>query len=141
MTLQEKQLEIIDEFSVFEDWLDKYEYIIELCKELPKIDTNKKIDLNLIEGCQSNVWLDAQFSEGKMMFFADSDAIITKGIIGLLIRVLNDECPEDIVKADLFFINQIGLHEHLSLTRSNGLASMVQKMKFVSLSIIGNKAL
>ena len=141
MTLQEKQLEIIDEFSVFEDWLDKYEYIIELGKELPKIDTNKKIDLNLIEGCQSNVWLDAQFSEGKMMFFADSDAIMTKGIIGLLIRVLNDECPEDIVKADLFFINQIGLHEHLSLTRSNGLASMVQKMKFVSLSIIGNKAL
>ena len=141
MTLQEKQLEIIDEFSVFEDWLDKYEYIIELGKELPRIDTNKKIDLNLIEGCQSNVWLDAQFSEGKMMFFADSDAIITKGIIGLLIRVLNDECPEDIVKADLFFINQIGLHEHLSLTRSNGLASMVQKMKFVSLSIIGNKAL
>lgn len=141
MTLQEKQLEIIDEFSVFEDWLDKYEYIIELGKELPKIDTNKKIDLNLIEGCQSNVWLDAQFSEGKMMFFADSDAIITKGIIGLLIRVLNDECPEDIVKSDLFFINQIGLHEHLSLTRSNGLASMVQKMKFVSLSIIGNKAL
>lgn len=141
MTLQEKQLEIIDEFSVFEDWLDKYEYIIELGKELPKIDTNKKIELNLIEGCQSNVWLDAQFSEGKMMFFADSDAIITKGIIGLLIRVLNDECPEDIVKADLFFINQIGLHEHLSLTRSNGLASMVQKMKFVSLSIIGNKAL
>ena len=141
MTLQEKQLEIIDEFSVFEDWLDKYEYIIELGTELPKIDTNKKIDLNLIEGCQSNVWLDAQFSEGKMMFFADSDAIITKGIIGLLIRVLNDECPEDIVKADLFFINQIGLHEHLSLTRSNGLASMVQKMKFVSLSIIGNKAL
>jgi cysteine desulfuration protein SufE len=141
MTLQEKQLEIIDEFSVFEDWLDKYEYIIELGKELPKIDTNKKIDLNLIEGCQSNVWLDAQFSEGKMMFFADSDAIITKGIIGLLIRVLNDEYPEDIVKADLFFINQIGLHEHLSLTRSNGLASMVQKMKFVSLSIIGNKAL
>ena len=108
---------------------------------MPKIDTNKKIDLNLIEGCQSNVWLDAQFSEGKMMFFADSDAIITKGIIGLLIRVLNDEYPEDIVKADLFFINQIGLHEHLSLTRSNGLASMVQKMKFVSLSIIGNKAL
>ena len=141
MTLQEKQLEIINEFSVFEDWLDKYEYIIELGKELPKIDTNKKIDLNLIEGCQSNVWLDAQFSEGKMMFFADSDAIITKGIIGLLIRVLNDEYPEDIVKADLFFINQIGLHEHLSLTRSNGLASMVQKMKFVSLSIIGNKAL
>ena len=141
MTLQEKQLEIIDEFSVFEDWLDKYEYIIELGKELPKIDTNKKIELNLIEGCQSNVWLDAQFSEGKMMFFADSDAIITKGIIGLLIRVLNDECPEDIVKSDLFFINQIGLHEHLSLTRSNGLASMVQKMKFVSLSIIGNKAL
>ena len=141
MTLQEKHLEIIVEFSVFEDWLDKYEYIIELGKELPKIDTNKKIELNLIEGCQSNVWLDAQFSEGKMMFFADSDAIITKGIIGLLIRVLNDECPEDIVKADLFFINQIGLHEHLSLTRSNGLASMVQKMKFVSLSIIGNKAL
>jgi cysteine desulfuration protein SufE len=137
LDFQEKFAELFE----LDDSMDKYEYIIELGKELPKIDTNKKIDLNLIEGCQSNVWLDAQFSEGKMMFFADSDAIITKGIIGLLIRVLNDEYPEDIVKADLFFINQIGLHEHLSLTRSNGLASMVQKMKFVSLSIIGNKAL
>ncbi len=135
MTLEEKQLAIIEEFSMFDDWMDKYEYIIELGKDLPKIDDSKKSDDKLITGCQSNVWLDSNFDDGKMTFFADSDAIITKGIIGLLIQVLNNEKPEDIAKSDLHFINGIGLHEHLSPTRSNGLASMVKKMKMEALKV------
>ncbi|MFN5417625.1 MAG: SufE family protein [Flavobacteriia bacterium] len=133
MTLEEKQQSIIEEFSMFDDWMQKYEYIIELGKDLPQIEESKKTKENIIEGCQSQVWLDAKFEEGKMHFSADSDAIITKGIIGLLIQVLNEEKPEDIAKADLHFINDIGLHEHLSPTRSNGLASMVKKMKMAAL--------
>ncbi len=129
MSIEEKQREIIDEFNVFEDWMEKYEYIIDLGKELPLIDPEKKTQDRIIEGCQSRVWLDVEFKEGKMIFSADSDAIITKGIIGLLIRVLNNEAPEDVAKADLFFIKEIGLQEHLSPTRANGLASMVKKMK------------
>ena len=129
MTLEEKQNEIIDEFAVFDDWMDKYEYIIELGKELPIIDPAKKTDDRLIEGCQSRVWLAMDVKDGKMQFTADSDAIITKGIIGLLIRVLNNEKPEVVATSDLFFIREIGLQEHLSPTRANGLASMVQKMK------------
>lgn len=129
MTLEEKQNEIIDEFAVFDDWMDKYEYIIELGKELPLIDPAKKTDDRLIEGCQSRVWLATDVKDGKMQFTADSDAIITKGIIGLLIRVMNDEKPEVVATSDLFFIREIGLQEHLSPTRANGLASMVQKMK------------
>lgn len=133
MTLEEKQQEIIDEFAIYDDWMDKYEYIIELGKELPAIQEDKKTDDRLIEGCQSRVWLATDLNEGKMSFTADSDAIITKGIIGLLIRVLNNETPEDVAKSDLHFINDIGLHEHLSPTRSNGLASMVKKMKMSAL--------
>lgn len=133
MTLEEKQIAIIEEFSMFDDWMMKYEYIIELGKDLPQIEESKKTKENIIEGCQSQVWLDAKFEDEKMHFSADSDAIITKGIIGLLIQVLNEEKPEDIVKADLHFINDIGLHEHLSPTRSNGLASMVKKMKMAAL--------
>ncbi len=133
MTLEEKQQSIIEEFSMFDDWMMKYEYIIELGKDLPQIEESKKTKENIIEGCQSQVWLDAKFEDEKMHFSADSDAIITKGIIGLLIQVLNEEKPEDIVKADLHFINDIGLHEHLSPTRSNGLASMVKKMKMAAL--------
>lgn len=133
MTLEEKQQEIIDEFAIYDDWMDKYEYIIELGKELPAIQEDKKTDDRLIEGCQSRVWLATDLNEGKMLFTADSDAIITKGIIGLLIRVLNNETPEDVAKSDLHFINDIGLHEHLSPTRSNGLASMVKKMKMSAL--------
>lgn len=129
MTLQEKQQEIIDEFSIYDDWMDKYEYIIELGKELPLIDESKKTDDRLIEGCQSRVWLDADYSNGQMHFTADSDAIITKGIIALLIRVLNNESPEEVAKTDLFFIPEIGLQEHLSPTRANGLASMVKQLK------------
>lgn len=136
MTLEEKQQEIIEEFEIYDDWMDKYEYIIELGKELPIISDEKKTDDRLIEGCQSRVWLDAEFIDGKMSFSADSDAIITKGIIGLLIRVLNNEDAKTIATTDLRFIKEIGLQEHLSPTRANGLASMVQKMKMSALKAI-----
>jgi cysteine desulfuration protein SufE len=140
MTLSEKQHEIIEEFAAFDDWMDKYEYIIELGKDLPSIAPEKKTQERLIEGCQSQVWLDATYENGTMHFTADSDAIITKGIIALLIQVLNNETPENIATSDLFFINEIGLHEHLSPTRSNGLASMVKKMKMAALTSINTKA-
>lgn len=133
MTLEDKQQEIIQEFEMFDDWMAKYEYIIDLGKELPLIDKHKKTDDRLIRGCQSNVWLDSTVVDGKLIFTADADAIITKGIIGLLIRVLSNETPESVAKADLHFINTIGLHEHLSPTRANGLLSMVQKMKMTAL--------
>jgi cysteine desulfuration protein SufE len=136
MTLEEKQYEIIEEFAIFDDWMEKYEYIIDLGKDLPKIDEAKKTEERIIEGCQSKVWLDASFDGTHMHYTADSDAIITKGIIGLLIRVLDNEKPEDVVKTDLFFIDKIGLHEHLSPTRSNGLASMVKKIKMEALKSI-----
>lgn len=139
MTLTEKQQEIIEDFAIYDDWMEKYEYIIELGKELPQIEESKKTKDRIIEGCQSQVWLDAEYSDGKMHFTADSDAIITKGIIALLIRVLNEESPEEIVKSDLHFIHEIGLHEHLSPTRSNGLASMVKKMKMAALKAISSK--
>jgi cysteine desulfuration protein SufE len=129
MNITEKQQDIIDEFSMFDDWMEKYEYIIDLGKDLPAIDPSKKTDDRLIEGCQSRVWLDSSVVDGKMIFTADSDAIITKGIIGLLIRVLNNETPEDVAKEELNFIKVIGLQEHLSPTRSNGLVSMVKRMK------------
>jgi cysteine desulfuration protein SufE len=136
MTLQEIQEEIISEFDVFDDWMDKYEYIIDLGKELPIIDSLKKTDDRLIEGCQSKVWLDAEVINGTMHFTADSDAIITKGIIGLLIRVLNEQTPEAVATADLFFIQKIGLQEHLSPTRSNGLVGMVKKLKMSALKAL-----
>lgn len=136
MRLQEIQEEIISEFDVFDDWMDKYEYIIDLGKELPIIDPLKKTDDRLIEGCQSKVWLDAEVIDGTMHFTADSDAIITKGIIGLLIRVLNKQTPTAIATADLFFIQKIGLQEHLSPTRSNGLVGMVKKLKMSALQAL-----
>lgn len=136
MTLNEKQNEIIDDFSLFEDWMQKYEYIIELGKDLPLIEDSKKTEDRLIDGCQSKVWLDSTVINGKMSLSADSDAIITKGIIGLLIRVLNNESPEDVAKADLFFIKEIGLQEHLSPTRANGLLSMVKKIKMNALTAL-----
>lgn len=129
MTIAKKQQDIIDEFALFDDWMEKYEYIIDLGKDLPAIDPSKKTDDRLIEGCQSRVWLDAAIADGKMIFTADSDAIITKGIIGLLIRVMNNETPENVATLDLHFIRDIGLQEHLSPTRSNGLVSMVKRMK------------
>ena len=133
MTLEQKQQEIIDEFAIYDDWMDKYEYIIELGKDLPLIDASKKTDDRLIKGCQSRVWVDAEKKDGKMIFTADSDAIITKGIIGLLIRVLTNQSPEDVAKAELGFIKEIGLQEHLSPTRSNGLVSMIQQMKLAAI--------
>jgi cysteine desulfuration protein SufE len=136
MTLEDKQQAIIDDFSMFEDWMEKYEYIIDLGKELPIIIDTKKTDDRLIEGCQSRVWLETEIIDGKMNFTADSDAIITKGIIALLIRVLDKETPEAVAKSDLRFIQEIGLSEHLSPTRANGLASMVKRMKMSALKMI-----
>jgi len=138
MTLEEKQQDIIDEFAIYDDWMDKYEYIIDLGKELPLIDDSLKTENRLIEGCQSRVWLNSSVDGGKMSFTADSDAIITKGIIGLLIRVLNNESPKDVATCDLRFITEIGLQEHLSPTRANGLLSMVQKMKLAALQASAN---
>ncbi len=130
MNIEEKQIEIIDEFSSFSDWMEKYEYIIELGKDLPLIVEEYKVEENLIKGCQSKVWLHAKMSdEGKLLFTADSDAIITKGLVALVIRVLSEENPEVISNADLHFVKDIGLQEHLSPTRSNGLASMIKQMK------------
>ena len=134
MTLEEKEQDIIDEFSMFSDWMEKYEYIIELGKDLPLIDESKKTQDNIITGCQSQVWLDAQLIDGKVNFTADSDAIITKGIISLLIRVLSYEKPETIINTELNFIKEIGLSEHLSPTRSNGLVSMIKQMKMYALA-------
>jgi cysteine desulfuration protein SufE len=132
-SIEDKQQEIISEFSLFDDWMEKYEYIIDLGKDLPLIDENLKTEDRLIEGCQSRVWLNSEITDGKMNYTADSDAIITKGIIGLLIRVLNSEEPKTVVETDLHFIKDIGLQEHLSPTRANGLAGMVKRMKLEAL--------
>ena len=129
MSIEKLELEIIEEFEMFDSWLEKYEYIIELGKELPLIPAEHKTEENLIKGCQSNVWLHAEFNENKISFFADSDAIITKGIIALLIRVLNYQSPESIMSSKLNFINEIGLTSHLSPTRANGLLGMVKQIK------------
>ena len=135
-SIEDKQQEIVSEFSLFDDWMEKYEYIIDLGKDLPLIDENLKTDDRLIEGCQSRVWLNSEIVDGKMKFTADSDAIITKGIIGLLIRVMNSEDPKTVVETDLHFIKDIGLQEHLSPTRANGLAGMVKRMKMEALKNI-----
>ncbi len=129
MTINEQQDEIIDDFEVFSDWMDKYEFIIQLGKELPLIDEQYKIDMNLIKGCQSRVWLHAENKDGKIFFTADSDAIITKGLISLVIKVLSGQSAKDIANAQLYFIDKIGLNSHLSPTRSNGLLSMVKQIK------------
>ena len=129
MTINQEQDEIIEEFELFSDWMDKYENIIEIGKELPLIDPKYKIPDNLIKGCQSNVWLHPEFTDGKIFFTADSDAIITKGLISMMIKVLSGHTPTDIVKAELYFIDTIGLQNHLSPNRSNGLLSMLKQMK------------
>jgi len=129
MTITDIQNKIIEEFSVFEDWMDKYEYLIEIGNTLEAYDEKNKTPSNLIQGCQSRVWLDAEYKDGKIHFTADSDAIITKGIIALLIKVLSDKTPEEIMQTDLFFIEKIGLRENLSPTRANGLVSMIKNMK------------
>jgi cysteine desulfuration protein SufE len=135
MTINEKQQQVIDEFADIEDWMDRYSYIIDLGNALPPIDEQYKTPQHIIEGCQSRVWLNAELSEqGTVHFTADSDAIIVKGIISLLIDVLNDHTPREILEADLHFIDQIGLSEHLSPTRSNGLLAMVKQMKLYALA-------
>ena len=134
MSLDEIQNEIIEEFEVFTDWMDKYNYLIELSKNLPAISPNFKTNEYLIEGCQAKVWLHAELEGDKIKFSADSDAIITKGIIALLIRVMEDHKPEDIMNADFYFIDRIGLKENLSPTRSNGLLAMIKQMKLYALA-------
>ena len=133
-TIQKIQEEILKEFNLFEDWMGKYEYIIELGKTLPIINNKHKPDNNLIRGCQSKVWLHADEQGGKIIYSADSDAIITKGIVGILIRVLSNQTAEEIVKADLAFIDEIGLKEQLSQTRANGLVSMIKEIKLYALA-------
>ena len=135
MSISEKQQDIIDEFDMFDDWMGRYEYLIELGKSLPLIDEQYKLDENLIKGCQSRVWLHAEDDGDLVKFTADSDAILTKGLIALMIRVLSDEKPEDIVNADMSFVDEIGLKEHLSPTRANGLVSMIKQMKFYALAM------
>ena len=129
MTIEAIQNQIIEEFSLFEDWMQRYEYMIELGKSLPLIAEQYKTDDYLIKGCQSQVWLHADYQEGKIFFTADSDAIITKGIVALLVRVYSDHTPEEILAAKTDFIDQIGLKEHLSPTRANGLVSMLEQMR------------
>ena len=134
MSIKDKAQEVIEEFNMFDDWMDKYNYLIEMGKSLPLIDPKHKTESNLISGCQSRVWLHAEMQDGKLVFSADSDAVITKGIIYLLIRVLSDEKPEDILEADFGFIDEIGLKEHLSPTRSNGLVSMIKQIKMYAMA-------
>ena len=134
MTINEAQDEIIGEFSVFVEWLDKYEYLIELSGSLPAIGEEHRNEQFLIRGCQSRVWVDAELRDGKIYFTADSDAIITKGIIALLIRVLSGRTPQEIVDSDLYFIDRIGLRENLSPTRANGLLAMIKQMKLYALA-------
>ena len=128
------QEEIIEEFAIFDEWLDKYDYLIELSQTLPAIVAEHRTEEYVIKGCQSRVWVDARFDDGKVWFAADSDAIITKGIIALLIRVMNGRTPEEIINTELYFIDAIGLSENLSPTRSNGLVAMIKQMKMFALA-------
>jgi len=134
MIIKDIQDEIIDEFAMFDDWMERYEYIIEMGKSLPLIEGQYKSNDNLIKGCQSKVWLHADYKNDKLIFTADSDAILTKGIIALLLRVYSDQSPKDILNSDAFFIDEIGLKEHLSPTRANGLLSMVKQLKLYALA-------
>ena len=135
MTIKEIQEEIIDEFSMFDDWMDRYEYIIDLGKSLPLIDVRYKLDENLIKGCQSKVWLYSDLQNDKLIFTADSDAILTKGIVALLLRVYSNQKAEDILEADTKFVDEIGLKEHLSPTRANGLVSMIKQIKMYAIAL------
>ena len=134
MSINELQDEVIAEFNDFDDWMDRYQMLIDLGNELPPLPEKYKTEQNLIEGCQSRVWLEAEEKDGEVIFQADSDALIVKGIIALLIRVVSDHTPEEILNADLYFIDKIGLKEHLSPTRSNGLVSMVKQMRMYALA-------
>ena len=139
MTIADRQKEIVEEFELFDDWMDKYEHIIELGKELPLINAAYKDDEHLIRGCQSQVWLHAEPEGNLVRFTADSDAIITKGLISLMVRVLDNQPADEIAKTELDFLDAIGLHEHLSPTRSNGLRSMVKQMKLYGMALSAQK--
>jgi cysteine desulfuration protein SufE len=134
MTINEIQDEIIEEFSGFDDWMDKYQLLIDLGSDQPPLDERYKTESNLIDGCQSRVWLQADYEDGTIRFTAESDALIVKGIVALLIRVLSGHSPQEILDADLYFIDRIGLKEHLSPTRSNGLLAMVKQMRMYALA-------
>lgn len=139
MNIREKQEEIIEEFSMFDDWMQRYEYIIDLGKNLPLIEEEFKTEDNIIKGCQSKVWLKGEQNEDKIVFTADSDAILTKGIIAILIRVFSNQKALDILNADMDFIDEIGLKEHLSPTRANGLVSMIKNIKMYALAFDAKK--
>ncbi len=134
ISIENIKSDIISEFSLFEDWMEKYEYIIELGKSIPLIDPKFKTDDNLIKGCQSKVWMHAEIKNNNVLFYADSDAIITKGIIAILIRVFSNQNPKNILESDTKFIDEIGLKEHLSPTRANGLVSMIKQIKIYALA-------
>lgn len=134
MTINEIQDEIIEEFSAFDDWMDKYALLIDLGNALPPLDEKYKTESNLIEGCQSRVWLQADYADGKIIFQGESDAVIVKGIVSLLIQILSGHTPQEILDADLYFIEKVGLKEHLSPTRSNGLVAMVKQMRLYAMA-------
>ena len=138
MTIDEVQNEVIEEFSSFDDWMDKYNYLIELSKDLPIMDAVHKTDQYLIQGRQSRVWINAELKDGKVYYSADSDAIIAKGLIALLVRVLNGHTPQEIVDADLYFIDRIGMKENLTPTRANGLLSMIKQMRMYALAYVAS---
>lgn len=132
--INDVQNEIIEEFSVFDDWMDKYALLIDLGNSLEPLDEKYRVEANLIQGCQSRVWLQADYANGRIYFKAESDAVIVKGIIALLIKVLSNRTPDEIIDADLYFVDRIGLNEHLSPTRSNGLVSMIKQMRFYAMA-------
>lgn len=134
MTINDIQQEIIEEFSAFEDWMDKYSYLIELGNELENLDPKDKIDQHLIKGCQSRVWLVSDFVDGKIVFRAESDALIVKGLVALLLRVVSNRTPEEIINNELIFVDAIGLRQHLSPTRSNGLLAMIKQIKLYAVA-------
>jgi cysteine desulfuration protein SufE len=136
MTINEKQDAIVEDFELFSDWMEKYEYIIQLGKDLPLIDEQYKKDENLIRGCQSKVWLHADYKDGRLFFTADSDALITKGLVSMVVNVLSDQTPKDIVDSEIYFIDKIGLKNHLSPTRSNGLLSMLKQIKMYAVAYL-----
>lgn len=134
MTIKEIQAEVVSEFALFDDWVQRYQYMIDLGKSLPIIETQYKTDDKLIKGCQSRVWIHSELKENKIYFTADADALITKGIIAILIRVFSGRCPQEIILADTHFIDQIGLKEHLSPTRANGLVAMIKQLKMYAIA-------
>ena len=140
MTINEKQDEIIEDFALFDDWMEKYEYIIQLGKDLLPVEEQNKTEDNLIKGCQSRVWLHADYEDKKLIFSADSDALITKGLVSMVVQVLSGHTPKEIADADLYFVDAIGLRSHLSSTRSNGLFSMLKQMKMYAVAYL-SKAL